>query len=94
MTKKKFELVYMAVVTMLLPEDISNKFNEGANCLKNYLPYARALSAGNPDSQAHLSDFSGLRQPSPNRTKSCLITPNHAWTTRHLHAEFRQYGSC
>jgi hypothetical protein len=37
---------HMAVVSSIRHARITNDYNEGANCLKNYLRYAEALSAG------------------------------------------------
>lgn len=37
---------HMALVTSLRSADITNDYNDGANCLKNYLRYAEACSTG------------------------------------------------
>jgi hypothetical protein len=37
---------HMAVVSSIRHHDITNDYNDGANCLKNYLRYADATSAG------------------------------------------------
>ncbi len=37
---------HMAVVSSIRHHDITNDYNDGANCLKNYLRYAEAMSAG------------------------------------------------
>lgn len=37
---------HMAVVTSIRHGDITNDYNDGANCLKRYLRYAEAVSAG------------------------------------------------
>jgi hypothetical protein len=37
---------HMALVTSLREQDITNDYNDGARCLKNYLRYAEAVSAG------------------------------------------------
>ena len=37
---------HMAVVSSILHTDITNDYNDGANCLRNYLHYASACSAG------------------------------------------------
>ncbi|MGE5195181.1 MAG: AAA domain-containing protein, partial [Deltaproteobacteria bacterium] len=37
---------HMAVVSSIRPHDITNEYNDGANCLRNYLRYAEATSAG------------------------------------------------
>ena len=38
---------HMAVVSSIRHPAITNDYNDGANCLKNYLRYAEAVSAGN-----------------------------------------------
>jgi hypothetical protein len=38
---------HMAVVSSIQFTDITNEYNDGANCLKNYLRYAEAVSVGN-----------------------------------------------
>jgi DNA polymerase III delta prime subunit len=40
---------HMAVVSSIQFADITNDYNDGANCLKNYLRYAEAVSTGNSD---------------------------------------------
>jgi hypothetical protein len=37
---------YMALITSMREADITNDYNDGARCLKNYLRYAEACSAG------------------------------------------------
>ena len=37
---------HMAVVSTIRFSEITNEYNEGANCLRNYLRYAEAMSAG------------------------------------------------
>ena len=41
---------HMAVVCSIDSDDITNDYNDGANCLKNYLRYAQAVSVGNASS--------------------------------------------
>ncbi len=41
---------HMAVISTLRADEIKNEYNEGAGCLKNYLRYAEAISAGDVDS--------------------------------------------
>jgi hypothetical protein len=38
---------HMAIVSSIQFGDITNDYNDGANCLKNYLRYAEAVSTGN-----------------------------------------------
>lgn len=38
---------HMVIVSSIRSEDITNDYNDGANCLKNYLRYAEAISSGN-----------------------------------------------
>lgn len=38
---------HMALVSSIQTSDITNDYNDGANCLKNYLRYADAISVGN-----------------------------------------------
>ena len=40
---------HMAVVSSIQFTDITNDYNDGANCLKNYLRYAEAVSTGNSE---------------------------------------------
>jgi predicted DNA-binding WGR domain protein len=40
---------HMAVVSSIQFGDITNDYNDGANCLKNYLRYAEAVSTGNSE---------------------------------------------
>lgn len=40
----------MVVVTSIAPEQITNTYNEGANALRQYLQYARAVSQGDTES--------------------------------------------
>jgi len=40
---------HMAVVSSTVSTDITNEYNDGANCLRNYLRYASAMSAGNTE---------------------------------------------
>ncbi len=40
---------HMAIVSSIQYSDITNDFNDGANCLKNYLRYAEAVSCGDRD---------------------------------------------
>ena len=49
---------HMAVVCSIEPTDITNDYNDGANCLKNYLRYAQAVSTG--DSRAARSILQGF----------------------------------
>jgi len=37
---------HMAVVSTIRYSEITNKYNEGANCLRNYLRYAESMSSG------------------------------------------------
>ncbi len=37
---------HMAVVSSIRHSEITNEYNDGANCLKNYLEYAEAVSTG------------------------------------------------
>ena len=38
--------MHMAVVSSIRHGDITNDYNDGANCLRNFLEYAAACSAG------------------------------------------------
>jgi predicted DNA-binding WGR domain protein len=40
---------HMALVSSIRHADITNDYNDGANCLKNYLRYAEAVSNGNTE---------------------------------------------
>ncbi len=43
---------HMVVVSSITDADITNDYNDGANCLKNYLRYAEAVSCGDQASAA------------------------------------------
>lgn len=45
---------HMAVVSSITDTDITNDYNDGANCLKQYLRYARATSAGREEAAAQI----------------------------------------
>jgi hypothetical protein len=50
---------HMAVISSIRHHDITNDYNDGANCLKNYLRYAEATSAGDvPSAQRVLAAYS------------------------------------
>ncbi|MCP6756789.1 hypothetical protein NL533_34705, partial [Klebsiella pneumoniae] len=40
---------HMAVISSIQSTAITNDYNDGAACLKNYLRYSEALSSGNVD---------------------------------------------
>ena len=40
---------HMAIVSSIQHADITNDYNDGASCLKNYLRYAEAVSTGNSE---------------------------------------------
>ncbi len=44
----------MAVISSIQHNHITNDYNEGANCLKNYLRYAEAVSIGNVAAARHV----------------------------------------
>jgi hypothetical protein len=44
----------MAVVSSVQFPDITNDYNDGANCLKNYLHYAEAVSTGNREASSRV----------------------------------------
>ncbi|HEX7377201.1 MAG TPA: AAA domain-containing protein [Pirellulales bacterium] len=54
---------HMVLVSSIVAADITNDYNDGAACLKNYLRYAAAVSAGDAESAnrvlADLSDWRG-----------------------------------
>ena len=53
---------HMALVSSIRDYDITNDYNHGANCLKNYLRYASAVSVGNiPAVQNVLHDLARWR---------------------------------
>lgn len=45
---------HMAVVSSIHSGDITNEYNDGANCFKNYLRYAEAVSEGRPEAAARI----------------------------------------
>ncbi|HEY2249553.1 MAG TPA: AAA domain-containing protein [Planctomycetaceae bacterium] len=54
---------HMAVVSSIRNHDITNDYNDGANCLKNYLRYAEAMSAGDfPAARRVLSGYSAATE--------------------------------
>jgi len=53
---------HMALVSSIGAADITNEYNDGANCLKNYLHYAAAVSIGDMATALRvLDDLSGWR---------------------------------
>jgi hypothetical protein len=59
---------HMALISSIQSHDITNDYNDGANCLKNYLRYAAALSMGNSDvARQVLRDMSAVRTSVPAR---------------------------
>ena len=65
---------HMAVISSIQFSDITNDYNDGANCLKNYLRYAEAVSTGNREAahrvlhgmsrwQATADDAAEVRRP-------------------------------
>ncbi|MAT72637.1 MAG: DNA helicase [Planctomycetaceae bacterium] len=46
---------YMAVVSSIESTEITNDYNDGANCLKSYLRYAEAVSAGDAEAAARVT---------------------------------------
>ena len=59
---------HMAIVSSIQFADITNDYNDGANCLKNYLRYAEAVSTGNqrriaPRAARHVPLAGRLRRP-------------------------------
>jgi predicted DNA-binding WGR domain protein/very-short-patch-repair endonuclease len=53
----------LAIVSSIRHEDITNDYNDGANCLKTYLQYAAACSAGDPaTSRRVLAQLAVLRE--------------------------------
>jgi hypothetical protein len=54
----------MAIVSSIRSETITNDYNDGANCMKNYLRYAEAVSVGDmPVAQRVLQSLSRWRGP-------------------------------
>ena len=54
---------HMALVSSIRDYEITNDYNQGANCLKNYLRYAAAVSVGNmPAVQNVLKDLARWRE--------------------------------
>jgi predicted DNA-binding WGR domain protein len=51
----------MALVSSMRSADITNDYNEGANCLKSYLRYAEAASIGDVETASHI--LRSLSQP-------------------------------
>jgi len=55
---------HMALVSSIQYQDITNEYNDGANCLKNYLRYAAACSVGDLEAaQRVLRDMCLWRDP-------------------------------
>lgn len=56
---------HLAIVSSILHSDITNDYNDGANCLKNFLRYAQAVSLGDaPATQRVLADVSRWQESS------------------------------
>lgn len=59
---------HMAVVSSILPPAITNEYNDGANCLKTYLRYAAACSAGDMSAvERILRELADWRTPGDRR---------------------------
>ncbi len=57
---------HMAVVSSIEPGDITNDYNDGANCLKDYLRYAQAASVGDSEAVDRvLRELSRWSRPAP-----------------------------
>jgi hypothetical protein len=56
---------HMAIVTSIQFADITNDYNDGANCLKNYLRYAEAVSTGNSEVSYRALRGMSRWQPTP-----------------------------
>lgn len=55
---------HMALVSSIVSADITNDYNDGAACLKNYLRYAAAVSSGDvATAERVLADLSDARGP-------------------------------
>ena len=53
---------HMAVISSIHSHDITNDYNDGANCLKNYLRYAECVSAGDDDATRRVLRGMSLRR--------------------------------
>ena len=76
---------HMAVVSSIQYSDIRNDYNDGANCLKNYLRYAACISVGDGAGAARiLRDVGGGRDPLAEaaRNETCLVTRQLAESLR------------
>lgn len=65
---------HMAVVSSITHAEITNDYNDGANCLKQYLRYADALSLGDADTaRGILHGMSRWTDPGESRTTASLL---------------------
>jgi hypothetical protein len=85
---------HMAVVSSIRPHDITNEYNDGANCLRNYLRYAEATSAGDLAAARRVLDgYSTASQDAPELPDGDAVAEQVAaeLTARGFHIE-RQVG--
>jgi len=69
---------HMALVSSIRHPDITNDYNDGARCLKNYLRYAAACSLNDLDSARHVLDELAIRDDAALATSDALIHPTVA----------------
>ncbi|MEO2016681.1 MAG: AAA domain-containing protein [Fuerstiella sp.] len=78
---------FMALVTSMRSSAITNDYNDGAGCLKNYLRYAEACSAGRSDTVANV-----LRSLSGRDDTTLLPTDDMEILVRQIADELNERG--
>jgi hypothetical protein len=78
---------HMVVVTTIRGDDITNDYNDGAACLKRYLRYAEAMSAGDQAAARRLLEEALGRPRGPGRTGHARSNPVLDALARALEAE-------
>ena len=86
---------HMTVVASIRHYDITNEYNEGANCLKNYLNYAESVSIGLiQNADTILSGLPEISQPPSSRTsRSPLATALRDALTKRGYAVAERVGA-
>ncbi len=81
---------HMALVSSIQSHDVTNDYNDGANCLKNYLRYAAALSVGNVNvARSVLRDVAAVQPATATSVDSVADV-----VAEHIAAVLRERGYC
>ena len=79
---------HMCVVSSIRSTEITNDYNDGANCLKNYLRYAEATSLGKTEAAATVLREMALWRTTPSARPDALSDP----VTKQLAEELEKRG--